>query len=340
MKKYNIAIAGATGNVGQELIKLFAEENLPIGRIHFLASNNSIGKIIKFANQDIKVESLENFNFSKIDIACFTVSKELSKKFVPLAAENGAIVIDKSEAFRLNDDVPLIMPGVNNQAIKNYKKTNIISTPNCCVAPLVIALNAVYNVSSIKNPIKRVIVSTYQSTSGAGRKAMDELYHQTKARLGFQEIETTIFNKQIAFNIIPQIGEFKEDKYTDEEEKIFLETAKILNDKNIQINATCVRVPIFIGHCLSVNIEMTENFGSIQKIIDAFKKSDSIEILESNDYHTPIDTVNSNKVYISRVRNDHTRKNSFNCWIASDNLRIGAASNTVEIIKELIRSYL
>ena len=336
MKKYNIAIAGATGNVGRELVKLLAEEKLPIERLYLLASNRSVGKTINFANQDIKVEDLEDFNFSKVDIACFTVSKELSKKFAPLATKHGAIVIDKSEAFRLNDDVPLIMPGVNNKEIKNYKKTNIIATPNCCVAPLSIVLNAVYKLS----PVKRVIVSTYQSTSGAGREAMEELYNQTKAKLSFQDIETKIFSKQISFNIIPQIGEFKESKFTDEEEKIFLETAKILNDKKIQINATSVRVPTFIGHCLSVNIEMANSFGSISRIIDSIKKSDKTEILESNDYHTPIDTVSNNKVYISRIRNDYTRKNSFNCWVVSDNLYIGAVSNTVDIIKDLIKSYI
>lgn len=332
-KGYNIAVIGATGNVGYEILNNLAERNFPVNKIYAVASENSSGKEVSFGDKVLKVVNIDSIDFTDIDIAFFATEAAIVKKYANDIARKGCVVIDKSSLFRLDDDVPLIVPEANIIELQNYKKYNIIASPNCCVIPLAVALKPLDNAAKIK----RVVISTYQSTSGAGKSAMDELYNQTKAKYVFEDLPNNVFPRQIAFNLFPQIGEFNHDGYTEEEDKIKLELQKVIGE-HIKCSVTCVRVPVFVGHSISVNVEFENDF-SASEAIEILEEADSV-VLFSNEseqqYACPIDVVGEDGVYVSRVRDDSSNKNTINLWLVTDNLRKGAAVNAVQIAENLI----
>ena len=327
----NIAIVGATGNVGRKIVEILENKNFTTNNLYLLASSKSTGSKIKFRNKDIEVLNLENFDFSKANITFFSAGGKISEKYAPIAAKH-SVIIDNSSYFRMDPEVPLIVPQVNSKDLSIMKK-NIIANPNCSTAQLVIVLNKLHD----KFNIKRLIISTYQSTSGAGKKPMDELIKQTKNILDNKKIDIENFTKQIAFNAIPHIDQFSTDGYTKEEIKMIQETNKILNS-NIKITATCVRIPVLISHAESVNIEF-ENEVSVDKIKDILYQSPGCKVIDDrNDggYITPIEAEGKNETFISRIRKDNSQKNAINMWIVSDNLLRGAALNAVEIAEAYI----
>ena len=327
----NIAIVGATGNVGRKIVEILENKNFTTNNLYLLASSKSTGSKIKFRNKDIEVLNLENFDFSKANITFFSAGGKISEKYAPIAAKH-SVVIDNSSYFRMDPEVPLIVPQVNSKDLGIMKK-NIIANPNCSTAQLVIVLNKLHD----EFKIKRLVISTYQSTSGAGKKPMDELIKQTKNILDNKKIDIENFTKQIAFNAIPHIDQFSTDGYTKEEIKMIQETNKILNS-NIKITATCVRIPVLISHAESVNIEF-ENEVSVDKIKDILYQSPGCKVIDDrNDggYITPIEAEGKNETFISRIRKDNSQKNAINMWIVSDNLLRGAALNAVEIAEAYI----
>ena len=329
----NIAIVGATGNVGRKIVEVLEKKNFLIDNLHLVASSKSAGSKLKFKDREIEVENLETFDFSKSDIAFFSAGGKISEKYVPIAAKN-SVVIDNSSFFRMDPDVPLIVPQVNPDEIKNIKKS-IIANPNCSTAQLVIILKPLHDLFKIK----RVVISTYQSTSGAGKMPMDELIEQTKLSLENKKIVSKNFTKQIAFNAIPHIDTFADDGYTKEELKMINETKKIL-DQNIKLTATCVRIPVLISHAESINIEFEKEF-TIEKISEALNKADGCEVIDERKdggYITPIEAAGKNETFISRIRKDNSNKNSVNLWCVSDNLLRGAALNAVEIAEAYIKN--
>ena len=329
----NIAIVGATGNVGRKILEVLEKRNLPIDDLYFVASSKSAGSKLKFKGKDIEVENLENFDFSKANITFFSAGGKISEKYVPIAAQQ-SVVIDNSSFFRMDPDVPLIVPQVNSNDIKNMKK-NIIANPNCSTAQLVIILKPLHDLFKIK----RVIISTYQSTSGAGKAPMDELLEQTKLALENKKIVSKNFTKQIAFNAIPHIDTFVDEGYTKEELKMVNETKKIL-DKNIELTATCVRIPVFISHAESINIEFEKEF-TLEKISEALNASDGCKVIDERKdggYITPVEATGKNETFISRIRKDNSNKKAVNLWCVSDNLLRGAALNAVEIAEAYIKN--
>jgi len=329
----NIAIVGATGNVGRKTLEVLERKGLPIDDLYLVASSKSAGKKIHFQGKDIVVSELENFNFSKVKIAFFAAGGKISEKFAEKAAKH-CLVIDNSSFFRMDPDVPLIVPQVNSNALNDIKK-NIIANPNCSTAQLVIALKPLHDLFVIK----RVVVSTYQSVSGAGKAAMDELIKQTKLTLDGKDIKPENFTKQIAFNAIPHIDVFSDDGYTKEELKMSNETKKIL-DERIDLTATCVRLPISVSHSESVNIQFEKNF-SLEQIKEALNSFDGCKVIDERSdggYSTPLEAEGKDETFISRIREDKTIKNGLNLWIVSDNLLRGAALNAVEIAEALIKN--
>ena len=329
----NIAIVGATGNVGRKTLEVLERKGLPIDDLYLVASSKSAGKKIHFQGKDIVVSELENFNFSKVKIAFFAAGGKISEKFAEKAAKH-CLVIDNSSFFRMDPDVPLIVPQVNSNALNDIKK-NIIANPNCSTAQLVIALKPLHDLFVIK----RVVVSTYQSVSGAGKAAMDELIKQTKLTLDGKDIKPENFTKQIAFNAIPHIDVFSDDGYTKEELKMSNETKKILDEK-IDLTATCVRLPISVSHSESVNVQFEKNF-SLEKIKEALNSFDGCKVIDERSdggYSTPLEAEGKDETFISRIREDKTIKNGLNLWIVSDNLLRGAALNAVEIAEALIKN--
>ena len=328
----NIAIVGATGNVGRKIIEVLYKKKISVDNLFFVASSNSAGSVLKFGDKEIKVENLENFDFSKVNISFFSAGKTISEKYVPLAAKH-SVVIDNSSFFRMDPDVPLIVPQVNKDHLKDMKK-NIIANPNCSTAQLVIVLKSLNDAFKIK----RVVISTYQSTSGAGKKSMDELIDQTKLVLDKKNFEVKNFTKQIAFNAIPHIDSFSDDGYTKEELKMINETNKILGAK-IDITATCVRIPVLVSHAESVNIEFENDF-TLKKIKELLITAEGCKVVDENSdggYITPVDAEGKNETFISRIRKDNSKKNALNMWIVSDNLLRGAALNAVEIAEAYIK---
>ena len=329
----NICIVGATGNVGRKILDVLEKKNFSIDELYLVASERSVGKKISFKKKEYTILNLEEFDFSKCDITFFSAGGEIAKKFAEKAAKHST-VIDNSSFFRMDPDVPLIVPQVNSDEIKNIKK-NIIANPNCSTAQLVIILKPLHDLFKIK----RVVISTYQSTSGAGKAPMDELLEQTKLSLENKKIVSKNFTKQIAFNAIPHIDSFADDGYTKEELKMVNETKKIL-DQNIQLTATCVRIPVLISHAESINIEFEKEF-SLEKISEALKKADGCEVVDERKdggYITPIESAGKNETFISRIRKDNSNKNSVNLWCVSDNLLRGAALNAVEIAEAYIKN--
>ena len=329
----NIAIVGATGNVGRKTLEVLEKKDLFVENLYLVASSKSVGKKINFKSDEYEVYNLENFDFSKVKIAFFAAGGKISEKFAEKAAKN-CVVIDNSSYYRMHPDVPLIVPQVNSEDMKNIKK-NIIANPNCSTAQLVIALKPLHDLFTIK----RIVVSTYQSVSGGGKAPMDELIEQTKLALDGKEIKSKNFTKQIAFNAIPHIDVFSDDGYTKEEIKMANETKKILDNK-IDLTATCVRLPISVSHSESVNIEFKKPFSleELRKALDNFEGCKVIDERSDGGYSTPIEAEGSNETFISRIREDKTIKNGLNLWIVSDNLLRGAALNAVEIAEVLIKN--
>ena len=331
----NIAIVGATGNVGRKILEVLKRKKFFINHLYLIASTKSAGKKINFDGEDFLVQNLETYDFSKAKITFFAAGAKISEKYAEKAAKQ-TIIIDSSSFFRMDPDVPLIVPQVNPEAIKDMKK-NIIANPNCSTAQLVIALKPLHDLFNIE----RIVVSTYQSVSGGGKNPMDELIEQTKLSLENKEIKPRNFTKQIAFNAIPHIDVFADDGYTKEELKMTNETKKILGEK-IELTATCVRIPVMVSHAESVNIQFEKKF-SLEKVRDALSKAEGCEVYDKREdggYSTPIEAEGRNETYISRIREDKTNKNSLNLWIVSDNLLRGAALNAVEIAETLIKNDL
>ena len=329
----NIAIVGATGNVGIKTLEVLKKKGVFIDNLYLVASSKSAGKKIHFQGKDILVSELEDFDFSKVKIAFFAAGGKISEKFAEKAAKH-CFVIDNSSYFRMDPDVPLIVPQVNSDDLNNIKK-NIIANPNCSTAQLVIALKPLHDLFTIK----RIVVSTYQSVSGAGKASMDELIKQTKLALDGKDIKSENFTKQIAFNAIPHIDVFSDDGYTKEELKMCNETKKILDDK-IDLTATCVRLPISISHSESVNIQFEKTF-SLEQIKEALNSFDGCKVIDERSdggYSTPLEAEGKDETFISRIREDKTIKNGLNLWIVSDNLLRGAALNAVEIAETLIKN--
>ena len=322
----NIAIVGATGNVGRKIIEVLEKKQLPVKNLYLLASKKSSGTELTFNKKKIKVEILEDFDFSKVEITFFSAGKNISKNYAPKAAKH-SVVVDNSSFFRMDPDVPLIVPQVNKQNLSKLRK-NIIANPNCSTAQMVIVLKPLHDLFEIK----RVVVSTYQSVSGAGKAQVDELIEQTKAVLERKEVSLKNFTKQIAFNAIPHIDEFSDDGYTKEEIKMINETKKILDDK-IKVTATCVRVPVQVSHAESLNIEFNKKVtpSEVKKVLEGAEGCKVIDETIDGGYATPIDAEGKNETFISRIREDKSNKNSINLWIVSDNLLRGAALNAVEI---------
>ncbi len=338
MQKYKVAIVGATGNVGREMLQILHERNFPVSEVVALASRDSIGKEVSFGDTDIlKVQALDDYDFSDTDIVLSSAGGNISARFAPKAAAAGAVVIDNTSHFRMDPDVPLVVPEVNPEALKDFGKKNIIANPNCSTIQMVVALKPLHEVAKIK----RVVVSTYQSVSGAGKDAMDELYEQTKSMFMGNAKEPSKFTKRIAFNVIPHIDVFMDDGYTKEEWKMMEETKKIL-DKNIQVAATCVRVPVFVAHSESINVEFESEI-TVEDAFEVFEEAEGIVLTdrrENGGYSTPAEAIGHDGVFISRLRKDPTVKYGLSFWCVSDNLRKGAALNAVQIAEVLIRDYM
>ena len=329
----DIAIVGATGNVGRKTLEVLQQKNFNINNLYLVASPNSAGKQLEFNGKKYSIENLETYDFSKAKITFFAAGGKISEQYAEKAAKH-TTVIDNSSYFRMDPEVPLIVPQVNAKDIQKMKK-NIIANPNCSTAQLVLVLKPLHDLFKIK----RVIVSTYQSVSGGGKAPMDELIQQTKMYLESKEIKSKNFTKQIAFNIIPHIDEFSDDGYTKEELKMTNETKKIL-DTRIELTATCVRIPVLVSHSESVNIEFEQEF-SLDKIKQVLNDSPGCSVIdkkENGGYATPIEAAGKNETFISRIREDKTKKNSLNLWIVSDNLLRGAALNSVEIAEAIINN--
>ncbi len=335
---YRIAVVGATGNVGREMLNILDEREFPVDEIVALASRRSLGTECSFGDRTLKSEDLDTFDFAGWDMALFAVGSEATKKYAPVAAKAGCVVIDNSSLYRYDPDVPLIVPEVNPDAVMDYSKKNIIANPNCSTAQMVVALKPLHD----RATIKRVVVSTYQSVSGGGKDAMDELWLQTKGMyVPGQEKSPEIFTKQIAFNVIPHIDKFMDSGETKEEWKMVAETKKIVDPK-IKVTATCVRVPVFVGHSEAINIEF-EEFIDEDEVREILRQSPGILVVDKRDdggYTTPVECVGDFATYISRIRQDSTIENGINLWCVSDNLRKGAALNAVQIAELLGRRVL
>ncbi|MBZ0128621.1 MAG: aspartate-semialdehyde dehydrogenase [Rhodobacteraceae bacterium] len=330
---YRVVVAGATGNVGREMLNILAERQFPVDEIAVLASRKSMGTECSFGDRTLKTQDLDTFDFTGWDIALFAVGSTATKQYAPRAAKAGCIVIDNSSLYRYDADVPLIVPEVNADAIFGYAKKNIIANPNCSTAQMVVALKPLHD----RARIKRVVVSTYQSVSGTGKAAIDELWNQTKGMyVPGQEVAPSVYPKQIAFNVIPHIDVFMEDGQTKEEWKMVAETKKIV-DPAIKVTATCVRVPVFVGHSEAINIEF-EDFLDEEEAREILRQAPGVMVIDKREpggYITPVECVGDYATYVSRIRQDPTIDNGINLWCVSDNLRKGAALNAVQIAEVL-----
>jgi len=328
---YRVAVVGATGNVGREMMTILEELNFPVDEIHAIASRKSKGVEVSFGDRTLKCQDLEQFDFSTVDIVLMSAGGTVSKEWSEKIGKAGPIVIDNSSVFRMDKDVPLIVPEVNPDAVKQIRK-NIIANPNCSTAQLVVALKPLHDAAKIK----RVVVSTYQSVSGAGKEGMDELWNQTKAIYGLGDAKPKKFPKQIAFNVIPYIGSFNEDGYTDEEAKMWNEVHKMM-DPEIKLTVTCVRVPVFVGHSEAVTVEFDRPI-SVDEARAILREAPGVLVVDKHEhdgYITPVDAAGEHAVYVSRIRKDHTVENGLAFWVVSDNLRKGAALNAVQIAQLL-----
>ncbi len=333
MSGYKVAVVGATGNVGREMLAILAERRFPVSEVVALASTHSIGKDVSFGDKTLKCKALDHYDFGGTDICLMSAGGSVSKEWSPKIGAQGCLVIDNSSAWRMDPDVPLVVPEVNAEAAKGFSKKYIIANPNCSTAQLVVALKPLHD----KAKIKRVVVSTYQSVSGAGKDAMDELFAQTRAVFVSDPVEPKKFPKRIAFNVIPHIDVFMDDGQTKEEWKMVAETKKILDPK-IKLTATCVRVPVFVGHSESVNIEF-ENPISADEAREILREAPGCLVIDRREpggYITPHEAAGEDATYISRIREDPTIENGLNLWCVSDNLRKGAALNAIQIAEAIV----
>ena len=331
-----IAVAGATGNVGREILNLLHERKFPADEVVALASRNSAGKKISFGDKTLIVQALEDYDFKGTAIALFSPGGKVSAIHAPRAGKAGCVVIDNTSHFRMDKDVPLIVPEVNHEAIAGYKKTNIIANPNCSTIQMVVALKPLHDIAKIK----RIVVATYQAVSGAGKEAMDELYNSTKKIYENQNLEPTKFSRRIAFNVIPQIDVFMDDGVSKEEWKMKVETKKIL-DPNIEVEATCVRVPVFNAHSEAVNVEFANEITPDQAR-EALEETDGVIVIDNPQemkFITPIEASTKDPVFVSRIRQDKSVKNGLSLWIVADNLKKGAALNAVQIAEILVKKF-
>jgi aspartate-semialdehyde dehydrogenase len=339
---YNVAVVGATGNVGREMLQILEERKFPVNEVHAIASRRSVGLEVSFGDKTLKCKDLETFDFSKVDFVIMSAGGTVSKEWSPKIGAKGPLVIDNSSAWRYDQDVPLVVPEVNAHVLEPYmarnSRKNIIANPNCSTAQMVVALKPLHD----RATIKRVVVATYQSVSGAGKDAMDELWAQTKGKyVPGQEVEPKKFTKEIAFNCIPHIDVFMEDGYTKEEWKMMAETKKILDPK-IKVTATCVRVPVFVSHCEAVNVEFEKEITAdeAREILREAPGCLVVDKREAGGYVTPQEAAGEDATYISRIREDATVENGLNMWIVSDNLRKGAALNAIQIAETIINRKL
>lgn len=334
---YKVAVIGATGMVGHEILSILAEREFPVSEVVALASKRSSGVEVSFGDKDLKVRALEDFDFTGTDIVLSSAGAKVSEEFVPKAAKAGAIVIDNTSHFRTDPDVPLIIPEINPEALSDYKKKNIIANPNCSTIAMLMALKPLHDHAKIK----RIVVSTYQSVSGAGKGGMDELFDQSRKFFVTDGMEASVFAKQIAFNVLPQIDVFMDDGSTKEEWKMMVETKKIL-DKSIKVAATCVRVPVFVGHGAAVNVEF-ENECSAKEARQLWRDFEGITVIDERselEYVTPAEIAGEDDVFISRIREDISVDNGLSFWCVSDNVRKGAALNSVQIAELLVKDHL
>lgn len=337
-KKYNVAVVGATGAVGEVMLSILKERKFPIDNIYALASSRSTGKKVQYGSRTLIVEDLATFDFSQVDFALFSAGGSVSAKYAPIAGDSGCIVIDNTSHFRREKDIPLVVPEVNPEALRHFKPRNIIANPNCSTIQMLVALAPIHKAATIT----RINVATYQAVSGAGQSGIEELAKQTSSLLNFQEVKKEVFPVQIAFNAIPQIDTFQDNGYTREEMKMVWETQKIL-DENILVNPTCVRIPVFYGHSEAIHLE-TEKCISADQVKDILKQASGVELLDNPDnleFPTPTVTSSGNDpVYVGRIRKDISCKNGINLWVVSDNIRKGAALNSVQIAEEMIKMQL
>jgi aspartate-semialdehyde dehydrogenase len=338
-KKYDVAVVGATGAVGEVMLAMLAQRQFPVGQVYALASARSVGKKVAYGDQQIEVQDLAAFDFSKVQIGLFSAGASVSDEYAPKAAASGCIVIDNTSRFRYEDNIPLVVPEVNPEAIANYKQTGIIANPNCSTIQMVVALKPIHDAVGIT----RVNVATYQAVSGTGKEAIDETLQQTKAILAGEPVSCEVYPKQIAFNALPHIDEFMENGYTKEEMKMVWETCKILGDDTIKVNPTAVRIPVIYGHSEAVHIEMKQAL-SAQDARQLLSQSDGIVVMDDQidgGYPTAATEADGNDpVYVGRIRNDISHSQGLNMWVVSDNLRKGAALNSIQIAECLIEQYI
>lgn len=337
-KKFNVAVAGATGAVGNQMIACLEERKFPVKSIRFLASSRSLGRKLDFMGDSVAVEELTESSFKGVDIALFSAGGGTSEKYAPFAAKDGCVVIDNSSAWRMDPEVPLVVPEVNPHAVAQYTNKGIIANPNCSTIQMVVPLYPLHK----KCGIKRIVVSTYQAVSGTGKKAIDELDCQTRAILNFKDCENKVYPHTIAFNCLPHIDVFLENGYTKEEMKMVLETRKILEDDTIGVTATTVRVPVFFGHSESINIETIEHI-SADQVRSLLEKAPGVKVEddpENNIYPLAIDAAGQDLTMVGRIREDESIPNGINMWVVADNIRKGAATNAVQIAEILAKEYL
>ncbi|MEO2266230.1 aspartate-semialdehyde dehydrogenase [Pseudoalteromonas sp. YIC-656] len=336
-QKFNVAVLGATGLVGRQIIETLAERNFPVDQLFPLASSRSAGEDTEFNGETIEVLDVEEFDFSQAHIGLFSAGGSVSEKYAPIAAEAGCVVIDNTSQFRYDYDVPLVVPEVNSASLADFRNRNIIANPNCSTIQMLVALKPIYDAYGIE----RINVSTYQAVSGAGKEAVDELAKQTANLMNGRPMDNKVFTKQMAFNVIPQIDAFEDNGYTREEMKMVWETKKILGDETVMVNPTAVRVPVFFGHAEAIHLE-TRMPVDIEHVKQLLQDAPGVELIEDeHDYPTPVSDASGNdSVYVGRVRQDISHPHGLNMWVVSDNTRKGAATNSVQIAEELIAHYL
>ena len=338
-KTYDVAVVGATGAVGEVMLEILAERNFPVGTVYALASERSAGKRVKFGTKTLVVEDLAKFDFSKVQIGLFSPGASISKEYAPIAASQGCVVIDNTSEFRYEDDIPLVVPEVNAHAVAEYSNRGIIANPNCSTIQMLVALKPLHDAAKIT----RINVCTYQAVSGSGKPAIDELAGQTAALLNGKEAKVEVYPKQIAFNVIPQIDVFQENGYTKEEMKMVWETQKIMEDPDILVNPTAVRVPVFYGHSEAIHIETRDKL-TAEHATQLLNNTDGVVVIDEHKdggYPTAItDGANKDATYVGRIREDISHESGLNLWVVADNVRKGAALNSIQIAEVLIRDYL
>jgi aspartate-semialdehyde dehydrogenase len=339
IKFYSVAVVGATGAVGEAMLSILEERKFPVGEVHALASSKSAGKRIAFQGGSLKVEDLATFDFSRVQIALFSAGASVSAEYAPKAAAAGCVVVDNTSCFRYDDDIPLVVPEVNPEKIEDYKHRNIIANPNCSTIQMLVALKPIYDAVGIK----RINVCTYQAVSGTGKKGIDELAKQTAKLLNGQPVEANVYPKQIAFNVLPQIDVFQDNGYTKEEMKMVWETQKILGDKSVKVNATTVRVPVFYGHSEAVNVETRDKIDAVT-VKELLSKAPGVTVVDEHvngGYPTAVtESSGHDDVFVGRIREDISHPKGINLWVVGDNVRKGAALNSVQIAEILVKNYI